>query len=95
MTKLSNIPAKETTAKTAKTRKAKNGPAKLKWDPTKPMQFTQEEIWEHIHEIEKGPFYPIEEVHQRIRSWMDNYQGKKYSVLPFTRKALRGLSWKA
>ena len=57
MTKLSNIPAKETTAK--------------------PMQFTQEEIWEHIHEIEKGPFYPIEEVHQRIRSWMDNYQGKK------------------
>ena len=71
MTKLSNIPAKETTAKTAKTRKAKNGPAKLKWDPT------QEEIWEHIHEIEKGPFYPIEEVHQRIRSWMDNYQGKK------------------
>lgn len=34
-------------------------------------------IWEHIHEIEKGPFYPIEEVHQRIRSWMDNYQGKK------------------
>ena len=49
----------------------------IKWDPTKPVQFTQEEIWEHIHEIEKGPFYPIEEVHQRIRSWMDNYQGKK------------------
>ena len=77
MTKLSNIPAKETTAKTAKTRKAKTEPAKLKWDPTKTVQFTQEEIWEHIHEIEKGPFYPIEEVHQRIRSWMDNYQGKK------------------
>ena len=77
MTKLSNIPAKETTAKTAKARKAKTEPAKLKWDPTKPMQVTQEEIREHIHEIEKGPFYPIEEVHQRIRSWMDNYQGKK------------------
>ena len=77
MTKLSNIPAKETTAKTAKTRKTKTGPAKLKWDPTKPVQFTQEEIREHIHEIEKGPFYPIEEVHQRIRSWMDSYQGKK------------------
>ena len=68
MTKLSNIPAKETTA---------TEPAKPKWDPTKPMQFTQEEIREHIHEIEKGPFYPIEEVHQRIRSWMDSYQGKK------------------
>ena len=52
MTKLSNIPAKETTAKTAKTRKAKTEPAKPKWDPTKPMQFTQEEIREHIHEIE-------------------------------------------
>ena len=36
MTKLSNIPAKETTAKTAKARKAKTEPAKLKWDPTKP-----------------------------------------------------------
>ena len=77
MTKLSNIPAKETTAKTAKTRKAKTEPAKPTRDPTKPMQFTQEEIREHIHEIEKGPFYPIEEVHQRIRSWMDSYQGKK------------------
>ena len=77
MTKLSNIPAKETTAKNAKKRKAKKGPAMNKWDPTKPKQLTQEEIWEHIHEIEKGPFYPIEEVHQRIRSWMDNYQGKK------------------
>ena len=77
MTKLSYIPAKETTAKTARTRKAKTEPAKSKWDPTKPVQLTQEEIWEHIHEIEKGPFYPIEEVHQRIRSWMDNYQGKK------------------
>ena len=44
MTKLSNIPAKETTAKTAKTRKTKTGPAKLKWDPTKPMQFTQEAV---------------------------------------------------
>ena len=36
MTKLSNIPAKETTAKTARTRKAKTEPAKPKWDPTKP-----------------------------------------------------------
>ena len=69
MTKLSNIPAKETTAKTAKTRKAKTEPAKPKWDPTKPMQFTQEEIREHIHEIEKGPFYPIEEGFKRFEAW--------------------------
>ena len=69
MTKLSNIPAKETTAKTAKTRKAKNGPAKLKLDPTKPMQFTQEEIWEHIHEIEKGPFMTLDEGFKRFEAW--------------------------
>ena len=59
MTKLSNIPAKETTAKTAK----------LKWDPTKPVQFTQEEIWEHIHEIEKGPFLTLDEGFKRFEAW--------------------------
>ena len=69
MTKLSNIPAKETTAKTAKTRKAKTEPAKPKWNPTKPMQFTQEEIWEHIHEIEKGPFMTLDEGFKRFEAW--------------------------
>ena len=69
MTKLSNNPAKETTAKTAKTRKAKTGPAKLKWDPTKPVQFTQEEIWEHIHEIEKEPFLTLDEGFKRFEAW--------------------------
>ena len=69
MTKLSNIPAKETTAKTAKTRKAKTEPAKPKWDPTKPMQFTQEEIREHIHEIEKGPFITLDEGFKRFEAW--------------------------
>ena len=69
MTKLSNISAKETTAKTAKTRKAKTEPAKPKWDPTKPMQFTQEEIWEHIHEIEKGPFLTLDEGFKRFEAW--------------------------
>mgnify|MGYP000263655954 FL=1 len=69
MTKLSNNPAKETTAKTAKTRKAKTEPAKPKWDPTKPVQFTQEEIWEHIHEIEKGPFLTLDEGFKRFEAW--------------------------
>ncbi|MSB61395.1 hypothetical protein GKD14_21075 [Paeniclostridium sordellii] len=69
MTKLSNIPAKETTAKTAKTRKAKTELAKPKWDPTKPVQFTQEEIWEHIHEIEKGPFLTLDEGFKRFEAW--------------------------
>ena len=69
MTKLSNIPAKETTAKTAKTRKAKTEPVNPKWDPTKPVQFTQEEIWEHIHEIEKGPFLTLDEGFKRFEAW--------------------------
>ena len=69
MTKLSNIPAKETTAKTAKTRKTKTGPAKLRGDPPKPVQFTQEEIWEHIHEIEKGPFLTLDEGFKRFEAW--------------------------
>ncbi len=77
MTKLSDITSKGIPAKAARTRGAKTEPEKPKWDPTKPIQFTQEEIWEHIHKIEKGPFHPIEEVHQRVRSWMDSYQGKK------------------
>lgn len=77
MTKSSNIPAKETTAKTARTRKAKAAPSANKWDPTKPIRFTQEEIWQHIHEIEKGPFIPVEEMHKNIRAWMDSHRPKQ------------------
>jgi len=76
MTKLSNIPAEEVSAKAARTRKSKSTPSKLVWDPTKPIQFTQEEIWEHIHVIEKGPFIPIEEMHKNIRAWMDSHRPK-------------------
>lgn len=77
MTKSSNIPAKETTAKTARTRKAKAAPSTNKWDPTQPIRFTQEEIWQHIHEIEKGPFIPVEEMHKNIRAWMDSHRPKQ------------------
>lgn len=69
MTKLSNIPAKETTARPQRHVRSKTGPAKLKWDPTKPVQFTQEEIWEHIHEIEKGPFLTLDEGFKRFEAW--------------------------
>ena len=31
-----------------------------KWNPNRPAQFTQEEFLEHIHEIEKGPFTPLD-----------------------------------
>ena len=42
MTKLSNIPIKETASKAARTRKAKTTPTAPQWDPTRPFQFTQE-----------------------------------------------------
>ena len=42
-----------------------------KWNPNLPFHVTQEELWEHIHEIERGPFIPVEELHQNIRQWME------------------------
>ncbi len=69
MTKLSNIPVKETAAKAARTRKAKTAPTAPPWDPPRPLQFTQEEIWEHIHEIEKGPFLTLDEGFKRFEAW--------------------------
>jgi hypothetical protein len=33
------------------------------------VQFTQEEIWEHIHEIEKGPFLTLDEGFKRFEAW--------------------------
>ena len=35
----------------------------------KRWQFTQEEIWEHIHEIEKGPFLTLDEGFKRFEAW--------------------------
>ncbi|WP_195205727.1 hypothetical protein [Parabacteroides distasonis] len=73
MTKLSNIPTKGVTAKATRTRKAKTESTKLVWDPTKPIQFTQEEIWEHIHEIEKGPFMTLDECFNRFDKWKQEF----------------------
>jgi hypothetical protein len=42
------------------------------WNPNRPVHATQEEWWEHIHQIEEGEFYPISEVHQHISQWLDN-----------------------
>lgn len=73
MTKLSNIPPKGVTAKATRTRKTKTESTKLVWDPTKPIQFTQEEIWEHIHEIEKGPFITLDECFKRFDEWKQEF----------------------
>jgi len=42
------------------------------WNPNVPFIGTQEEWWEHFHQIENGKFYPVSEVHQRISQWLDN-----------------------
>lgn len=79
MTKVSDTaPKANPSAKTRKSRQAKTVISeKDKWNPNKPFHVTQEEFWERIHEIEKGPFLPVEEVHQRVRAWMDNYRPKE------------------
>ena len=41
------------------------------WSPNIPFHGTQEEWWEHFHQIEKGQFYSISDVHQKISQWMD------------------------
>ena len=43
------------------------------WNPNVPFVGTQEEWWEHFHQIEKGKFYPADETFQRIGKWLDNY----------------------
>ena len=42
------------------------------WNPNVPFHGTQEEWWEHFHQIEEGEFYPVLEVHKRISQWLDN-----------------------
>jgi len=46
--------------------------ASNRWNPNVPFTCTQEEFWEHIHEIERGAFYPASETHQRVSQWLDN-----------------------
>ena len=44
------------------------------WNPNVPFHGTQEEWWEHFHHVEKGPFFSVSEVHQRISQWLDNQE---------------------
>lgn len=40
-----------------------------KWNPNVPLQTTQEEFWEHIHEIERGRFTSLDEGFQKFEQW--------------------------
>ncbi|MDR3269177.1 MAG: hypothetical protein LBT83_08950 [Tannerella sp.] len=45
-----------------------------RWNPNVPFHGTQEEWWDHFHQIEQGSFYPVSEVHQRILQWIDTQE---------------------
>jgi hypothetical protein len=51
---------------------SRNMVASSGWNPNVPFHCTQEEFLEHIHRIEQGEFYPVEEVHQRVAEWLCN-----------------------
>ena len=43
------------------------------WNPNTPVHATQEEWWEHIHEIEKGPFMSADEYKQKFNAWKKEF----------------------
>ena len=43
------------------------------WNPNVPVHATQEEWWEHIHEIEKGPFMSADEYKQKFNAWKKEF----------------------
>ena len=45
----------------------------VKINPNVPFHGTQEEWWEHIHRIEEGPFYTIEEADREFELWKKEY----------------------
>jgi len=52
-------------------------PAVVEWNPNVPVHATQEEWWDHIHEIEKGPFMTLEEFDRRFEAWRKQYHASK------------------
>ncbi len=71
MTKLSNLSSKANQpAIPGRLRRSQALPNESKWNPNKPTHATQDEFWEHIHEIERGPFISVEECFNNIRGWM-------------------------
>jgi hypothetical protein len=43
------------------------------WNPNVPFHGTQEEWWEHFHQIEKGHFTPLEEANKEFEVWKKEY----------------------
>ena len=44
-----------------------------KWNPNVPFCGTQEEWWEHFHQIEEGNFTSLEEANREFEAWKKEY----------------------
>ena len=53
--------------------------ASNRWNPNVPFTCTQEEFWEHIHEIERGKFTPLEEANKEFDVWKQEYLANRLS----------------
>jgi len=47
--------------------------SKNSWNPNVPFIGTQEEWWEHFHQIEKGEFTPLKEANKEFEAWKKKY----------------------
>ena len=43
------------------------------WNPNVPFIGTQEEWWEHFHQIEQGNFTPLEKANKEFELWKKEY----------------------
>jgi len=53
-----------------------------KWNPNVPFHGTQEEWWDHFHQIEQGNFMSLEECNKRFDAWKKEYLAKKFKENP-------------
>ena len=44
-----------------------------KWNPDIPFHGTQDEWWEHFHNIEKGNFTPLDKANIEFEAWKKSY----------------------
>ena len=48
-----------------------------RWNPNVPFIGTQEEWWEHFHQIERGNFMTLDEFDHKFEVWRQEYLAKK------------------
>jgi len=47
------------------------------WNPNVPFHGTQDEWWEHFHQIEEGNFMTLEEFDRKVETWKTYYLASK------------------